>query len=452
MKNEIIVAGMTLLLLFNVLMIDAQRPLTLKECINYSDQNNSKVKIAKYDADASKKRINEQVGAYLPQINGSGSVDDNLKLTSVLIPAQFFGGEAGTFMAMSFGSKYSLAGGVQLTQKLYDMPGILAIRSAKVSGELSDYNLQKTSELSVYNISVAYYQTMIIQMQMNVLKSNLKASEESLKSIELKYANGMAKKIDVDKIRVNCNNTRSQLQQAELNYAQSLNTLKFQMGMPVDSALVLADINLNDGFESFEKVNNEYRIENMVDYKIQKTNYTLSEVEKKRTMASFQPTLSFYSNYNVNAYRKKFNFFEADQDWYPSYGFGVKLTVPIFDGLQRVQRVAQSELNVKKAQENIRYTEQSIKVDISNYETRYQNALANIRKEKENLELAESVYKNTQMEYKQGTSTTLDLIQSESSYMVAQNTYFNKLLDLYIARIDQEKAKGSLTDFINRQK
>lgn len=452
MKNEIKIAGMTLLLMLNVLIIDAQKPLTLKECINYSEQNNSKVKIAKYDADASKKRISEQLGAYLPQINGSGSVDDNLKLASLLIPAQFFGGEPGTFKAMSFGSKYSLAGGVQLTQKLYDMPGILAIRSAKVSGELSDYNLQKTNELSVYNISVAYYQTMIIRMQMNVLKSNLKFSEESLKSIEMKYTNGMAKKIDVDKIRVNCNNTRSQLQQAELNYSQSLNMLKFQMGMPVDSLLTLADINLNDGFESFEKVNNDYRIENMVDYKIQKTNYTLSELEKKRALATFQPTLSFYSNYNVNAYRKKFNFFEADQDWYPSYGFGVKLTVPIFDGLQRVQRLAQSELNLKKAQENIRFTEQSIKVDIKNYETRYQNALANIRKEKENLELAESVYKNSQLEYKQGTSSTLDLIQSESSYMVAQNTYFNKLLDLYIARIDQEKARGSLTDFIDSQK
>jgi len=452
MKERIKILGSAFILLFFSFEGWAQKPFSLKECINYSAENNSKVKIAKYDADASKKRISEQVGAYLPQINGSGSVDNNLKLASWLIPAQFFGGPEGTYMAMSFGSKYSLAGGVQLSQKLYDMPGILAIRSAKVSSELSDYSLQKTSEVSVYNISVAYYQTMIIQMQMNVLKTNLKASEESLKSIELKYANGMAKKIDVDKIRVNCNNTRSQLQQSELNYAQSLNALKFQMGMPVDSLLVLADINLSDNFESFEKTNNDYSIENMVDYKIQKTNYTLSSVEKKRTLATFQPTLSFYSNYNVNAYRKEFNFFEADQDWYPSYGFGVKLSVPIFDGLQRVQRVAQSELNVKKAQENIRYTEQAIKVDISNYETRYQNALANIRKEKENLELAESVYKNTQLEYKQGTSTTLDLIQSESSYMVAQNTYFNKLLDLYIARIDQEKAKGSLIDFINSQK
>ena len=95
------------------------------------------------------------------------------------------------------------------------------------------------------------------------------------------------------------------------------------------------------------------------------------------------------------------------------------------------------------------HTEQSIKVDISNYENQYINALDNINREKENLDLAESVFENTQLEYQQGTSSTLDLIQSESAYMVAQNTYFNKLLDLYIARLELEKAKGNLMKFIN---
>src|SRR5574344_2645765 len=112
-----------ILLLFTTgSIVDAQKPLSLKECINYSSINNSKVKIASYDAQVSKQRIKEQWGGYLPQVNGSGSLDNNLKLTSWLIPAQFFGGPEGTYMAMSFGSKYSLAGGVQLTQKLYDMP------------------------------------------------------------------------------------------------------------------------------------------------------------------------------------------------------------------------------------------------------------------------------------------------------------------------------------------
>ena len=88
-------------------------------------------------------------------------------------------------------------------------------------------------------------------------------------------------------------------------------------------------------------------------------------------------------------------------------------------------------------------------MDISNYENQYINALDNINREKENLDLAESVFENTQLEYQQGTSSTLDLIQSESAYMVAQNTYFNKLLDLYIARLELEKAKGNLMKFIN---
>jgi outer membrane protein TolC len=55
------------------------------------------------------------------------------------------------------------------------------------------------------------------------------------------------------------------------------------------------------------------------------------------------------------------------------------------------------------------------------------------------------------LEYKQGTGSALDIIQAESSFMVAQNTYFNKLLNLYIARIDLEKAKGTLMNFINNQ-
>jgi len=225
------------LLLFSGLALNAQKPLSLKECINYSSSNNSKVKIANYDASASKEKIREQKGIYLPQLNGTGSLDDNLRLTTTLLPGVLAGKPEGTYIPVTFGTKYNVSGGLQLTQKIYDRPSLLGIKSAKISNELSLQNLQKINETTVYNISVVYYQTLVIQMQINTLKATLKVSEQSLKSIELKYNNGMAKKIDVDKIRVNFNNTRSQLEQSELAYSQSLNTLKFQMGMPVDSSL-----------------------------------------------------------------------------------------------------------------------------------------------------------------------------------------------------------------------
>lgn len=441
---------LTLFFAISSFYLHAQKPLTLKECIKYSLSNNSNIKIANYNVDISQKKITEQIGNYLPQINLSGSLDDNLKLTTQLMPAEMMGGTPGTYVPVKFGNKYSVSGGAQLTQKLYDPTNIYGVQSAKINKDISVLSQQQTSELTAFNISLVYYQTLVIQMQINVLKSTLTASEQSLKSIELKYKNGLAKKIDVDKIRVSYNNTKSQLEQAELSYSQSLNTLKYNMGMPVDSSIALADttININNHLLANDTVH-KLQMENIIDYQLKKTNISLMQTDKKTKIAAFLPALSFYGNYNYNAMRQKFNFFDSDKDWYPSSGIGLKLTIPVFDGLQRNSRVAQSELNINIAKENLLLTEQSIKVDISNYEILYKNALDNINREKENLDLAESVYKNTQLEYQQGASSTLDLIQSESSYMVAQNTYFNKLLDIYIARLDLEKAKGNLMKFLN---
>ena len=441
---------LTLFFAISSFYLHAQKPLTLKECIKYSLSNNSNIKIANYNVDISQKKITEQIGNYLPQINLSGSLDDNLKLTTQLMPAEMMGGTPGTYVPVKFGNKYSVSGGAQLTQKLYDPTNIYGVQSAKINKDISVLSQQQTSELTAFNISLVYYQTLVIQMQINVLKSTLTASEQSLKSIELKYKNGLAKKIDVDKIRVSYNNTKSQLEQAELSYSQSLNTLKYNMGMPVDSSITLADttININNHLLANDTVH-KLQMENIIDYQLKKTNISLMQTDKKTKIAAFLPALSFYGNYNYNAMRQKFNFFDSDKDWYPSSGIGLKLTIPVFDGLQRNSRVAQSELNINIAKENLLLTEQSIKVDISNYEILYKNALDNINREKENLDLAESVYKNTQLEYQQGASSTLDLIQSESSYMVAQNTYFNKLLAIYIARLDLEKAKGNLMKFLN---
>ena len=380
----------------------------------------------------------------------AGEINDYLKLTTQLMPAEMMGGTPGTYVTVKFGSKYSVSGGAQVTQKIFDPTYLYGIKSAKINKDISVLSQLQTIELTAYNVSLIYYRPLVIQMQVNVLKSTLKASEQSLKSIELKHKNGMAKKIEVDKVRVSYNNTKSQLTQAELSHLQSLNMLKYHMGMPVDSSMVLADTTLNASkYLSANDTVRKFQMENVIDYQLKNANILSMMVDGKAKTAAFMPVLSFYGNYNYNAMQQEFNFFDADNDWYPSSVIGLKLAIPIFDGFQRNSRAAQAQLNIKVAKENLVHTEQSIKVDISNYENQYINALDNINREKENLDLAESVFENTQLEYQQGTSSTLDLIQSESAYMVAQNTYFNKLLDLYIARLELEKTKGNLMKFIN---
>ena len=67
---------LTLFFAISSFYLHAQKPLTLKECIKYSLSNNSNIKIANYNVDISQKKITEQIGNYLPQINVSGEVDD----------------------------------------------------------------------------------------------------------------------------------------------------------------------------------------------------------------------------------------------------------------------------------------------------------------------------------------------------------------------------------------
>ena len=188
------------------------------------------------------------------------------------------------------------------------------------------------------------------------------------------------------------------------------------------------------------------------DYKLQKSTISLYEADRENNLSAYLPTLSFYANYNYQAMRNQFNLFNKDQNWYNSSAIGLELKIPIFSGFSRYAKVEQSTLNVEKEKENLRQNEQSIYLDISNKTHEYNNAASNIQIEKDNMALAENVYKNTQQEFGQGASSSLDLTQAERSLVEAQNNYYTRLQSLYIARLDLEKAQGTLNNFIHNIK
>ena len=424
---------------------------SLKQCLEYAKKNNSNIKIVYFDSQISDKAVNAQIGKGLPQIDISGSLDDNLKLTTQLLPGELMG-RPGTHIPVQFGTKYNASGTISLTQKILDPSFWVGLKAAKISKDISEQNIRKTDEQTMYDVSTAYYKAAIIQKQLENMKIILGASKSSLKSTELKFKNGRAKKIDVDKIRVSYNNTYSQVQQTELSYEQALNNLKFNMGMPVDSTIVLSETLTDNNDLLLPQSINKNFIEDRIDYQIQQTNISLYEADKQNNIAAYLPSLSFYAKYGYSAMRSEFDIFKSGKTWYNSSSIGLELKIPIFSGLQRYSKVQQSQLNIERAKEMLKYTEQSIKVEHSNYYIQFKNALDNIKNEKENLTLAEDVYKNTQLEFSQGTGSSLDLVQAESSLRETQNNYYSKLLTLYIAKLDLEKSQGTLINFINNLK
>lgn len=113
-------SGNILSLIFTVVVFSsfAQQRLTLKDCLGYATANNHELKMAGYNVLIANKKVSEQTGNYLPQVNATGTFDDNLALSTQLMPAEMTGGTPGTYIAVKFGTKYSVSGGLSVTQKI----------------------------------------------------------------------------------------------------------------------------------------------------------------------------------------------------------------------------------------------------------------------------------------------------------------------------------------------
>ncbi len=439
--------------------------LSIKDCIDYATQNNSNIKIARLNERIARQQVNEIRGSGLPQAKITGSYDDRLKIPLLVIPGGGIpgaptgnsgaGGNSdnakGQGIPLGYQYNSSLTG--EVTQMIINPSLWIGLKAAKSSSELSQQQTQQTRENTAYNIASAYYQVIVVQKQLSLLQSNLASTQQTLTNTQLQFDNGVAKQVDVKRLQVNTSNLESQIQQAQLNLMQVINQLKFQMGMPLTEQIALSDTAL--AFNPQDRVlaeTSEASYQNRIDYQILQTNLKLQELDRKNNTVGYYPTLNAVANYGYQAQGGDFALFATNNNGWVDYNtatIGLRLNIPVFDGLQRHAKVQQSKLKADQLKENISLTKQSIDLETSNAFSKYSSTLQRIDADQQNVALAKDVYQITQLEFQEGVGTSTDVVEAETALRQAQNTYVTTLLDLYLARLDLEKSKGNLFTYID---
>src|SRR5687768_13777245 len=92
---------------------------SMKQAVEYALQNQKDVKNAMLEEQIAKQKVNEVMGAGLPQINASFDLRYFIEIPTSLIPAEFFGGPPGSFAAVQFGTKYNATAGLEASQLLF---------------------------------------------------------------------------------------------------------------------------------------------------------------------------------------------------------------------------------------------------------------------------------------------------------------------------------------------
>ena len=449
--NKTFIAVLSLIFFnsFSAKSQDSTRILSLKDCVKYANDNNSNIKIAKIGEQIGVRQIREIKGRAFPQVSIIGNFEDRLKVPLLILPAGA-GFPAGDGKGIKMGYKYNSLLSGEVTQMLFDPSFDLGLKAAKQGDILNKHNTQQINEQAAYNIGNTYYKAIIASKQLGLLKANLVSTNRVMQITELQFKNGVAKEVDVKRLRVSARSLESQIKQNQLNLEQVLNVLKFQMGMSLDNKIILSDTVLNFTHEEL-KAPEMQAFENRVDYKILQSNFRLKQLDKSNILRGYYPVLTAYANYAYQGQGPTFGIIKTPSNGWVNFttsSLGLRLRIPIFDGLQKTFRAQQSKLQLNQIQENMELTKQNINLEISNALTQYQNSIQRLEFELENVKLAEDVYRITQLEFREGVSTSTDVVGAETSLRQVQNNYTQTLFDLYTSKLNLEKSKGNILNYL----
>ncbi len=431
----------------------AQTTYTLQQCVDYALKNHRSLKVATNDVGVAYARKKEGQSAYFPQINGIAKWDYNMQLqkntfpglTSVIdIPTLPQGTVTTPEQLVAFGNKFNTLIGVQLDQFIYNKSFIDGINAVKPSYELAELKKVKTEEDVIYNTITAYYQIILINEQEKLLILNENRLNKTLPIVKLQYEKGVAKKIDVERVQVNVNNIIAQKEILNTNKELAFNNLKYNMAMPLDSAISI-DTNYTKEIVSLNTFSDTANIKNKIELRLLRKNLQLQNVLYKKTQAAYFPVLSFYTKYAGQTLGNTFG--ESFKHWSPIAALGLKLDIPIFDGFRTASALKQSRFNIESIKENIAMTEDGLKFQMKNATTKYTNAIANIDINKTNMELAKNILDVVTVQFQKGTIAYTELLSSESAYKEAEANYIRSYVDLLNAKLEIDKANGNLNNY-----
>lgn len=418
----------------------------LQDALDYGIQHSPYMTIVDNQLAIGKYDTREAYSSYLPQINASAEHDYNAKLPVTVIPGGFLGPEE---IRMKMGLAHSNSIVAQLEQKLYDQKAIFGLKAIDGLKKKASLTSQETLESFIYNTAMAYYQVLTIDQKVKLLKANETQYATLVKILKLQYQKGVVKEIDYNRVQVAYNNMSSQLNQIKTARKVALNQLKVLIGMPIKEDLVIADPKKLLNSISLPK-EDSINISNRLDYKMDQLIYNLQIINTKAMKYAFLPKLSFFAQYGSNSFSDEFR--ESFQKFNDFSTIGLKLTIPIFNGLQVNTAYHKQKIQLENLEAQNKIQKEGYKIEYLNAQTSLQEAYTSFKTNQRNLTLAKEVYDVTTLSYQSGASTLSDFLNSDYNYKEAQNNYTSAMIRLLTSRLDFEKAKGNLSNYLNINK
>ena len=417
--------------------------LSLAEAQSYALENSRVMRTAKIDVASADKRIWETISMGLPQLGLSANYQHQFVVPEISFGSFFDpnllpnGYVTNTDIMNAYVPSPKIPLGVPdnttfdftLSQLIFSGEYIVGLQATKVYKEISVNSLAKTEAQTRETVSGTYSLYLVLSENQRVLNESYASVEKTYNEVLKMNEQGFNEETDVDQIKINLSNLKRLITSVEAQKEVTIKLLKYQLGMELEQALILTDslspIIQEGNIQYLDPP--AFNVETSIDYKIVRNLESSSALFLRREKSKYLPTINSFYRRHEQTNSPSFNFQVKDL-------VGVGLNIPIFTSGMRSSKVSQARFDLEKAQINTENAAQGLILEFETALTAYQTAFSNFVTNSESIILSKKIYDKTLVKYQEGISTSFELSQNQSQYLVAETAYYNSILNLLTAK------------------
>jgi outer membrane protein len=448
MKERI--SALIVMVLFGFWGQNASGQTDLTNLINYALEHNREIRKSDLQVQEANYLRKETIGNGLPQLEGSASYS-KMMFNKFDIPASVYSMVPAEYSPLldqlgSLDKFYMASAGVQVTQLIYSQAYWVGLKTTKKAQELYSILKTKNEEDIIAEVATTYYQAGSLMLQLQTIDKSVQNLKETYRIADLTYKSDLLKETNVSRLKVTITNLEVARQTLQNGIDIQLNYLKAMAGMPGDSLLRIDTTSFVTNFEGVKTPNN-YTVENVPAFQALLKQNELYSQQINLSKANYYPTIAAYGKFTYASYNTASSIDKMNK----MNTIGLSLSVPIFSSGVRNAKVKQAMLKQAELQEDILQTKDLLNINFSNALSEYQTSHDLLAVQKENRELAQKVYKQTLLQYKEGMASMADLLNVNSDFLQADNSYNQQILKCKTAEIKMLKASGNLKLMVNNK-
>ncbi|HEY6967690.1 MAG TPA: TolC family protein, partial [Candidatus Angelobacter sp.] len=322
-----------------------------------------------------------------------------------------------------------------LTERVLDFAAINRIRSASENEKAANFNVQDARELVVLVVGNQYLLTLAAASRLETAKAQFTTAQAIFQQTQDMKRAGVVAGIDVLRAQVQMQQQQQRVLAAQNQLERQRMSLVRTIGLPMTQQFELTDpvpyapLPPMDLEESLQRAYSR-----RPEYLAALARTRAAEIEVKAAHGEALPTVELNGDYGVIG--------PSPGSAQQTYSLSAGLRIPVFQGGKVKADVLQAQSALKQLQSQLEDLHGRIEFEVRSAMLDVKTSDDQVAVARQSIDLAGQELQQSRDRYAAGVAGSLDVVQSQQSVAVANETYIDALYLNNVAKLSLARALG----------